>query len=66
MNYYLLNLTVAALCLAFSESMEEEKKLCAPPPKPTDDAEEEEEVDEEVRVLEGAEESLGVSSFVWV
>ncbi len=48
-NYYLLNLTVAALCLAFSESMEEERKLCAEPAKATEDEEEEEDVDDEVR-----------------
>ena len=51
-NYYLLNLTVAALCLAFSESMEEERKLCATPAKATEEAEEQE-VDDEVSVLGG-------------
>jgi hypothetical protein len=51
-NYYLLNLTVAALCLAFSESMEEERKLCEEPVKAVDEPEEED-VDEEVRVLGG-------------
>ena len=49
-NYYLLNLTVAALCLAFSESMAEEDKLCAPP-KQSAEEEEEETVDDEVSII---------------
>ncbi len=60
-NYYLLNLTVAALCLAFSESMEEERKLCATPAKAAEEAEEED-VDEEVRV-EGVQRSVALKVF---
>ena len=47
-NYYLLNLTVAALCLAFSESMTQESMLCEPPKKSSED-DDENNADDEVR-----------------